>query len=430
MESVDPLTGLPNRQAFLDRLDHVIDNNPSLQNLTAIIIIKLKQLKQLNNEIGYKNTDDLLLQTAESMRNCLREEDFLARVSGSEFAVILHGLKSSAQPMLAAYKIHGTLSSAIKIDGKDFKPGLAIGISICPLDAGMPEELFHCADLSLAHALEHSKQISCYSDCYEEVPSPMIRMQRDLDTAIRDGKLSAVYQPVIDLDSGDLKSVELLSKWYSDAHGEVKADKFIPLAERTNLIGPLTNWNINNGFREFSQLESFSNGITLAVNLSPQFLMDAELPKLLKNASGLWNLPLERVTVEVTETAMMGNPEKCLEVLTELNESGISIAIDDFGTGYSSLEYLKRLPASVLKIDKSFVTNMLSDTSDRRLVQTMIDLAVNMDMTVVAEGIEDEETLDTLTLMGCHRAQGYFISRPLPAAELEAWTINYNDNKI
>ena len=419
--SVDSLTGLPDRQMLFSTLESLFGNDRSLKELTSIIVIKINRLKQLNAQMGYSGTNQLICDVAAKCKECLRESDILARVSGSEFAVVLSELNSAAQPTLAANKIRNAFNQPMSFDGENAKIHLSFGIAVSPLDGIGLEDTYRCADIALEHALTRSIPIARYGDFEFDDGTYDIALERELETAITEGQLSNFFQPIIDINSGRLKSVELLMRWHNEKRGFISAEKFIALAERTNLIIPLTTWAVNNGLREFSNCGSLDTNVSVAINISPILLPEPNLSSLLVNAAALWGITNSRITVEVTETAMMSDPDKCLAALCDLHEQGMTIAIDDFGTGYSSLEYLKKLPASILKIDKSFVTDMLTDTENQQIVQSVIDLATNMGMTVVAEGVEDHDTLDQLALMGCNRAQGYCISRPKNVEDLEAW---------
>ena len=419
--SMDSLTGLPDRQTLFANLEELFSADLSLKELTSIIVIKVNHLRQLNAQLGYSGTNQLICDVATKIADCLREHDILARVSGSEFAVVLRGLNSAAQPTLAANKILNAFNQPLRLNGENTKIHLSFGIAVSPLDGIGPEDTYRCADVALDHALTKSISIARYGDFEFDDGNYDLALERELGAAITEGQLSTVFQPIVDINSGQLKSVELLLRWHNENRGYISPDKFIPLAERSKLIIPLTTWAVNNGLREFAHCSSLDRNVSVAINISPVLLPEPNLASLIVNAAALWEIENSRITVEVTETAMMSDPDKCLAALTSLHAQGMTIAIDDFGTGYSSLEYLKKLPASILKIDKSFVTDMLTDTENCQIVQSVIDLATNMGMTVVAEGVEDDDTLDRLALMDCKRAQGYCISRPKNVEDLELW---------
>lgn len=421
LADADPLTGLLHRQAFLTELERRLSGGVSLSELTAVVIVKVRHLADINRELGFAAADEVLRLSAERLCACLRPGDIVARLGSGSFALLLPGLSTAAQPLLAIAKIQQAFEASIGPAEHDLRVRLSFGVSICPLDTMDAEQLVRCAGEALAHAIARRLPSALYSDCDPARTALMLGMERELEEAIRTSALRAVFQPVIDIDAERFVSVELLARWHSPRFGNVSPDVFIQLAERCHLIGGLTAWSLNNGLREARETAALASRVSVAVNLSPGVILDPNFTHMLHGAMELWEMPPERLCLEITETAMVEEPDKCLAVLSQLREEGMSIAIDDFGTGYSSLEYLKRFPATLLKIDKSFVINMRNDKSDRRIVQSVIDLAHNLDIAVVAEGVEDEETLDALTLMGCERAQGYFIARPMPATDLDAW---------
>ena len=415
----DSLTSLPDRHEFLLQAQRTL--GPETDTLAGLVIAKVRSIRALNLELGYEAGDHVINALAARIRACLRPGDFLARIGATEFAILLPGLKSPIQPQLAVAKIEREVCAPVPVAGKEIRPRLCFGLSIFPEHAREAEQLVRCADLALLRACNAGSQSVTFSAEEIEPLPPSVELERGLETAIEDGELSVCYQPKVELDNGCVCGVELLSRWTSAVHGPIRPDIFIDIAERCGLIMPLTVWTLNTALRECRDWQSRYPGLSVAVNLSPIVLADPQLPELISQVLGIWNVSGELLVLEITENAMMGDPEACLAALQRLDGAGVRLSIDDFGKGYSSLSYLKELPVDELKIDRSFVQNMRENDKDQRIVQAAIDLGENFELGVVAEGVEDEESLDTLTLMGCTHAQGYFIERPVPLEELYRW---------
>jgi EAL domain-containing protein (putative c-di-GMP-specific phosphodiesterase class I) len=301
------------------------------------------------------------------------------------------------------------------------KPSLSFGVSACPQDATTAEQLLHHADVALRQACRTGREVVAYSECERSEDRPNIKIERAFEAAIDQSELVLHFQPKVDLDTGFVTGMEALSRWPANDGRTVSPDRFIKLAERNGLILPLTLWSFDAALRECRSWQSTLPGVSVAVNLSATLLVEPELTDLVRQALMLWELPAELLTLEITESAVMSHVESSLVALQRLSELGVRLALDDFGTGYSSLAYLKKLPVDELKIDRVFVEDMLSTDEDRCIVQAVIDLAQNFGLTVVAEGPEDEETLDALALMGCAQAQGYVVGRPMPAEAIFGW---------
>ena len=413
------LSELPDRRWLLGELTRSLAEQEG--GLTAIVVVNVERLLDYQIELGYDEGDELMAQVVERIAGCLRKSDLFARMSTSAFSAVLPGLRSPSQPLMAVSKIQRVCDEAFDFDGKALKVGLSFGVSLSPSDADDAEDLLRCADVALRHAQASGSGSALYSDCTDQAVVPVIAMEHDLESAIKASELDAHYQPIVDINTGEVTSVELLARWQSTSHGAIAPRVFVEMAEKCGLVMPLTLWTLNTGLREWAQWQAVLPSASVTINLSATVLSDSHLSDLVLRALRVWDIAIGQLTVDVTESAMMADPKACLAVLNELHDHGVKIAVDDFGTGYSSLAYLKDLPVSVLKIDDSFVTNMLNEAADRRIVQAVIDLAHNFDLKVIAEGVEDEETLDTLTLMGCEWAQGNQIALPMPSDQLGDW---------
>ena len=417
----DTLTSLPNRGEFLSSLAEKLTPAADSGDFIAVVALRVQRLKDLCIEFGYDESETVIQQFIERLHGCLREKDFLARINADEFALVLPDLRNQAQPVMAINKIQRMCCAPIELDGQEIKIKIAFGSSISPDDAQSAEALLRCADVALREAESNNLDSVRFNERKQIELVPVHQLEMELGAAISAGALHPLYQPIVDVETGEFSGVEMLSRWPNGPFGPVQPTELFRTAENCGLIMPLTLWSLNNGLRECSEWQKILPEVPVSINFSAKIVTDPHLPEAIFGALSLWNVDSGRLTVEVTESAIMSNPETCLAILKQLHEHGIKIAIDDFGTGYSSLAYLKQLPVDILKIDQSFVTNMIESLPDRRIVQSVIDLAHNFDLTVVAEGVEDEETLDTLTLMGCQRAQGFHVGKPMPSCDLESW---------
>ncbi len=417
----DTLTSLPTRGEFLSSLAEKLTPALDSGELVAVIALRVQRLKDVCIEFGYDESETIILEFIERLHSCLREKDFLAQINSDEFALVLPGLRNQAQPVMAINKIQRTCCMPIELDGREIKIKIAFGSSISPDDAQGAEALLRCADVALREAESNNVDSVRFNERKQIELVPVHQLEMELESAITAGALQSLYQPIVDVETGEFSGLEMLSHWPNGPSGPVEPAEFFQTAENCGLIMPLTLWCLNNGLRECGEWQKILPNVPVSINFSALVVTDLHLPEAVFGALSLWDIDSERLTVEVTESAIMSNPETCLTILRQLHERGIRIAIDDFGTGYSSLAYLKQLPVDILKIDQSFVTNMIESLPDRRIVQSVIDLAHNFDLTVVAEGVENEETLDTLTLMGCQRAQGFHVGAPMPSCDIESW---------
>lgn len=416
-----PDLAITSRNELLETLQLLIDEAIERELFVSQLVIRLQHYKDLCIEYGYDATDSVIDEFVSALGSSLRQEDYFCQIAPDEFVVILRGLKSQAQTLMALNKIERVVAAPFTILDQNIKIVLAIGAANGPSDANNSRALLRCADSALRDA-ELKKVSSVVYKLRDEVDcKPSLQLATELESALDEGELKGHYQPIVDVRSGELASVEMLSRWFDGPSGTISPSVFIDTAEQSGLIMPLTLWCLHCGLRESSQWQHVPKDVSLAINFSTLVLTDPHLPEAIHSALELWSVPSDRLIVEVTESALMSDPERCLETLNWLNERGVKIAIDDFGTGYSSLSYLKQLPVSLIKIDQSFVTNMRQSEADKNIVQSVIDLASNFDLTVVAEGVEDIETFNQLVTMGCDRIQGFFVSRSMSSDALEAW---------
>jgi diguanylate cyclase (GGDEF)-like protein len=347
----------------------------------------------------------------------LRDSDTLYRATGSETAVLLSSLKNPGDALLVAEKILRKLDESLhsNTEGSLFHPH--VGVALFPEHGHNPSSLLECADIALNTARANKQRCVLYSQELNSAPRPPLHL-RELRQAIVQDQLFVLYQPKIDLRNDRINGLEGLARWHHPAYGLIMPDEFIPLAERTGLISPLTLWVLDQSIRQCRQWHSEGTHVSIAVNLSMWNLDTPELPdqiaRLLKNGG----VPAGDLELEITESAIMNDPQRAMSTLKAIRELGVHLAIDDFGTGYSSLAHLKKMPVSSIKIDKSFTQNMESDNDAAVIVRAIVELGHNLGLRVVAEGVETLAAKEMLMDFGCDGAQGYFFSRPVTASDI------------
>ncbi|MDH5471346.1 MAG: bifunctional diguanylate cyclase/phosphodiesterase [Gammaproteobacteria bacterium] len=424
----DDLTGLPNRFLFTDRLQSTVTLSARNQQSFAILLIDLDRFKEINDTLGHNIGDEVLKVLSERMCHGIRESDTLARIGGDEFAVILIDVGLIVAEKIAR-KIIQLIEPSFYINGHSLKLGASIGISIFPEDGSNPGTLMQKADISMYHAKNNNLNITSYhpdldSDHYENLV-----LSHNLKSSIDNGEFEARFQPKVNIKNKRLSGCELLLRWEHPDMGTILPDKFIPLAEKENMIGELTRWTIKHHATQFKKLISIYPDFKISINISPNDLLDFSLLNFINEIITSDNLPASNLYIEVTENAIMKNPVRSAEILNRFCDLGIKISVDDFGTGYSSLAYLQKFPISELKIDKSFISNLTKDSNNYPIVSATITMAHDLGISVVAEGVEQESTLKLLRNLDCDYAQGYYYGQPRHFDEIFMWIENYNKNK-
>ena len=415
------LRSLPDRTRLLAEIDACIGQAEGDPQLFALVLIKLKGIGAINGELGNEIGDAVLSGFSGRLLECLRPSDLAFRTTGSKFAVLIPSLVGMGQAELATNKIYEAAKRPVTINGHTLRINVAAGVAVYPAHAKDSHRLIYCAETALENAKSLSKPFSIYSKKRDTKSLSVLSLENELEEAIDKGNIELHYQPKVNLKTQQVSGVESLARWTSKVHGPVRPDVFIEIAERSGLILPLTLLTVNLALRQGRELQNISPEFSIGINLSAAVLNDAEVHELIKRALSIWGTPADQLTLEITESAMLADPNKSLRILKSLRSEGLNISIDDFGTGYSSLSYLKNLPVTELKIDKSFVLNMMEDEGDAKIVKTVVDLAHNFDLAVVAEGIENQDCLDQLAQMGCDYAQGFYIARPMPFDDLVQW---------
>jgi len=379
----------------------------------GVMLVRLQRLREFQLIYGYAAGDALGTAACELVRHVLRPNDIIARIGEHEFVVLLPDLHDRHHAALAGSRVVRAFQAPLPIGTRAVLASVAIGISVSPEHGLDAELLMRRAELALGDAMRSTERSVLYATADESMLVPY-ELLRD---AIAGNRLEVHLQPILDLQSNTIVGAESLARWHEPDRGVIAPDVFIPLAEETGLISELTRWSVNATMRHAASARQLAPAMAFSINLSPRVFGEREIIAQILSALKIWDVPPADVTLEVTETALMEDPALSLRLLERLRQEGFGIAIDDFGAGYSSLAYLKQFPATELKIDRAFVMDMQSDARSVQLVKSIIDLGHHLQMSVVAEGVEDATTLEMLARMGCDRAQGYHIRRPQPAAE-------------
>jgi len=417
----DSLTGLPNRTLFIDRLQQAAHTAKRDGSIFAVFILDVDRFKEVNDTLGHYNGDRLLKQIALRLSGTVRESDTLARIGGDEFGFILPRLKEQANVEKIAHKIKKSFAIPFVLENLSLEVAVSIGTTIFPEHGTDADTLIQRADVAMYVAKQDNLGLVVYSKKFDANSPHRLTLTGELRHAIENDELVLHYQPKVISETSQLHTVEALVRWQHPTNGFMPPNDFIPLAERTGLIEDLTIWVLRNSLKQCSIWHKNNLSTGVAVNISSQCLLNPQFPEILTGLLASYNFPAEFLIMEITETSVMLDPERSLAILNHIKTMGVKLSIDDFGTGYSSLAYLKQLPVSELKIDKSFVMDMLTSDNDATIVNATIQLGHNLGLKVVAEGVEDQETFDQLREMGCDLQQGFFISKPVPAEELIAW---------
>ena len=421
----DLLTGLPNRLALEEQLRSTAANTVNSvepPKIFALLFVDIDGFKLVNDTMGHEAGDLLLMQIAERLRRSVRQTDLLARISGDEFVVLLCGLKTGSEGVSVAEKIKRTLDEPFFIDAQVFHIGASIGVSVSPTDATDPTELLRHADSAMYHVKRSGKNgVKRYHETVDAASEAHKTLERDLRQALTRGELQLFYQPLFDLRSGRLVKAEALLRWQHPERGWISPADFIPLAENSGYIVPLGSWVLQTATQQARSWELAGAAVRVSVNVSALQFAQPTFGESVIGALKRSHLEPSYLELELTESIMLRNPEVVRRNLSDLKRSHITFAIDDFGTGYSSLSYLRDFPIDTIKLDRSFVRDL---SAPRRaphyalaLVEAIVKLAQNLDVELVAEGIETSEQFELLRDLGCHVGQGFFFARPMPEEE-------------
>jgi diguanylate cyclase (GGDEF)-like protein len=412
----DGLTGLPNRTFLHDRIEEALDTaaTKSGREQVAVLLIDLDGFKEVNDTLGHHVGDDLLRAVGTRLQETAGPNINVARLGGDEFAAVFP-LTDATHAGAFAERLVSALEEPFVVDDVRLDIEGSVGIALYPGHASDRDSLLQRADVAMYRAKQLRTRVETYDPEFDPSSPRRLALLGELRHAIPNGELVLHYQPKIDLRTLTVVGVEALVRWHHPERGFTPPDEFIPLAERTGLITPLTDWVTQAALAQHGVWREQGLDVGVAVNVSVRNLHDPAFADRIAASLDRWDVPASRLKLEITEGTLMADPRRVMEVLEELHRMGVSLALDDFGTGYSSLAYLKRLPVRELKIDRSFVMHMTEDPDDSAIVRTTIDLARSLGLHVVAEGVENQDAMELLAMFGCHHAQGYYISKPLPA---------------
>ncbi len=416
----DPLTDLPNRTLFNDRLKVALEIAKRTQGPVSILLMDLDRFKHINDTLGHQAGDQVLQNTARRMGAILRKSDTIARLGGDEFTILLADTEVEEATQICLKILHA-LEEPIVVGDYSLDVRGSIGLASYPVDGEDAETLMRHADSAMYSAKRRNSGYALYLPGQDQLQQGQLSMLGELRRAMEHEELQLAFQPKVDLRTGQVAGAEALVRWNHSQRGMIPPIHFIPFAEQTGFIKLITKWVIANVAQQCSRWRAEGTPLKIYVNISAQDLVDPALPQFVLDTLKKHDLPPKLLGLEITESGVMQDPAVAIQLLRQLRALGLDLAIDDFGTGYSSLAYVKQLAVTELKIDRSFIRNIAQDSKDRAIVRSMIELAHDLELTVVAEGAEDEASIEALRALGCDLVQGYVYTRPLAAREFREW---------
>jgi diguanylate cyclase (GGDEF)-like protein len=411
----DGLTDLPNRLLLRQRVEQAIADHPTV----ALLLLDIDNFKEINDTFGHQVGDRLLREVGPRLGEQLTPADLIARLGGDEFAIVLPNADADQALRVAHSMLR--VERPFLIDGHPLEVTASIGIAVFPQHGADAETLLRRADVAMYLAKRSANSYALYRPEDDPYDASRLLLRTDLRTAITEGEIILHYQPQVAIATGEVTGLEALARWRHPTRGWIPPVEFIQVAERMALIKPLTAHVLELAARQVVDWQTMGISLPVAVNVSMRNLLDPQFPETLESTISAAGVEARKLKLEITESALMVEPTRVLETMNRVRAMGFAFAIDDFGTGYSSLAYLQRLPVEELKIDRAFVGQLPVDQGSLAIVRATIELAGSMGLDVVAEGVEDEATWQTLQRLGCSMAQGYFLSRPIPAAEVAGW---------
>jgi diguanylate cyclase (GGDEF)-like protein len=414
----DQLTGLPNRTLLTEVIDRALRRRRLRPDDVAVLLIDVDRFTEINNTLGRANGDRVLCEVAERLRRGFDRDAHVARLGADEFALVCLGTDGEEGALRAAALVQSSLEPVLVVDGVAVNIEVSIGVALSADYKDGSELLLQRADTALSRARQRLTRVHVHSPRCDYFDADGLILLGQVRQALERGEFVLYYQPKVDLGDGRITGVEALVRWQHPERGLLAPGQFIPLIEPTALVGAFTEHVIEQALAQMVAWRRRGIDLEMSVNLSARNLLEPGLPERVAALLTRSEIPAERLTLEVTESAALADPERAVAALEALRASGVGVSVDDFGTGNASIEYLTKLPASELKIDRSFITGMLEDPRAEAIVRSVVDLARNLELKLVAEGIETEAVRERLAGLGCHTGQGYFFSRPLPAQEL------------
>jgi diguanylate cyclase len=417
----DALTGLANRTLLTQRTEQAIRHAADRGTRVGLLLVDLNRFKTVNDTLGHICGDRLLEEVAARLSAAVRAEDTVARLGGDEFAVLLPRLASTADAAEVADRVADTLGTPVELDGLSLEVGGSIGVAVHPTDSANADELLRHADIAMYAAKRSQVGFTVYESGLDTHSTSDLTLVSDLRRAIEQGELVLHYQPKAVMQDGRISGVEALVRWQHPRRGLLAPGEFVPVAEQSGLIEPLTHRVMDMALEQCRRWLAGERGLPVAVNVGAQCLHNLGFPAVVEHLLAARGVPARMLTLEITESAIITDPTRAIEVLRRLANLGVRLSIDDFGTGYSSIAYLRTMRVHEMKLDRAFVTHMCSDAGNSAIVRALLDLARNFELEVVAEGVEDRRTWTVLAALGCDLVQGYYLSKPLPPEELDTW---------
>jgi diguanylate cyclase (GGDEF)-like protein len=418
----DTLTGLPNRAHLQRSLSAALDEVADGRSVgAAVLVVDLDEFKEVNDTLGHQQGDLLLAEVGTRLTTAVGSAGLVARLSGDEFAVLVTGTADETRALHLGRRLLRALEQPIAVDGLEVEVGASVGVALAPAHATDAAGLLRRADMAMYDAKTSTRRLRLYEAELDTSTPRRLTLVSELRSALQNGEVRVHVQPQALLASGEVTGVEALVRWRHPELGWVSPEEFIPVAERSGLIGPLTTRVLEASIAACAAWRAEGHDLGVAVNLSARSLHDADLVEEVARLLRRHDVPADRLTLEVTEGSVMADPARAVALLHELRDLGVRLSVDDFGTGYSSLSYLKRLPVHEVKIDRSFVSGLRDQAEDVAIVRAIIDLGRHLHLEVVAEGVEDQGTWDLLDGMGCDVVQGFHLARAMPVDELLPW---------
>jgi diguanylate cyclase (GGDEF)-like protein len=421
MATHDPVTDLPNRTLLERRIEEAIARPGGTGERFALAVLDLDRFKVINESLGHRAGDELLNVVARRLKSPLREQDTVARLDGDRFAVMINNVRTPADAMRVAHKMMLALQPSIRIANSDVHPSASIGIAFFPTDGGTSEALFAHAEAAKHAARQRGRQsVRCFEPDMNTRTQDRVKLEGELHQALELQQLELHYQPKVDAVSGRFRGAEALLRWRHPQRGLVSPGEFVPLAEECGLIIPIGAWVIRQVCRQIKAWKGAGLPVTrVAVNVSAAQFRQHNLADTVRRALIETGVSPRNLEVELTETAVMSNPEESVAILQHLSRMGVAVSVDDFGTGYSCMSYLRRFPLDKLKIDRSFVNDLMTSPEAAAVVRGIISLAHSLHLKVIAEGVETLEQMELLKTFGCDQYQGFHFSPPISAAAYE-----------